>query len=615
MDSEEAVPPEGTPSPTAVIGEAHLHRGDSFDVLDDFAPGTVDAVVTDPPYNYDDGFLQESWDNIGSGDEYREWCREWAERCRHALTDDGVLIAFSSNRTHHQLFAGIDDAGFEIRSTVCWFYGGGMPKSARLKTWIDDPEAAERWGDWRGMLKPAVEYAVYAVPEGAERDEPLIPYELPGTTELPPILLDPSMGETTSLDSAMTEGFHTPIRGTARFVYEPKASVTEKTHNGEVENDHATVKPISLMETLVEAATDSADVVLDPFAGTATTAIAALNTGRIPVCIERDVDFFDTACDRLRSVTDAETKTATLDMFASDGGPTPGKVQVTPYPTNREQPKNVDLPPVEGLADREAESVHAVIGTPVPPRTFSGDVCPPVSYRQWCQSWATDALDVLKPGGHVVAFGGDATHHHLGVALDDAGFEIRDVIAWIFGVVRNSHVELRGEYIVLARRPCEGSAVANQLEHGVGNLNIEACRIASKNDSSDVGIDANSIDVDAGVDGSGRYPANAVFDRVAARVLDSQSGTSVSSGGRAYQNTNDMYSGGWAEEDGVAEDPGYGDEGGASRYFVTTRGPDDTLEPRIGRDELLVKPDGVYRWFKRLVTADGQVVVHPFADP
>lgn len=59
-------------------------------------------------------------------------------------------------------------------------------------------------------------------------------------------------------------------------------------------------------------------------------------------------------------------------------------------------------------------------------------------------------------------------------------------------------------------------------------------------------------------------------------ALDAQSGTTKSSGGRAYQNTNDMYDGGWGHKgSGVAMDPGYGDVGGVSRYYKQVGGHDD----------------------------------------
>ena len=54
-------------------------------------------------------------------------------------------------------------------------------------------------------------------------------------------------------------------------------------------------------------------------------------------------------------------------------------------------------------------------------------------FQQWCQLWATECLRVLKPGGHLLAFGGTRTWHRLAVAIEDAGFELRDSIAWLYG--------------------------------------------------------------------------------------------------------------------------------------------------------------------------------------
>ena len=53
--------------------------------------------------------------------------------------------------------------------------------------------------------------------------------------------------------------------------------------------------------------------------------------------------------------------------------------------------------------------------------------------QEWHYSWTTQALRVLKPGGHALVFGGTRTHHRLMCALEDAGFEIRDVLMWVFG--------------------------------------------------------------------------------------------------------------------------------------------------------------------------------------
>lgn len=57
----------------------------------------------------------------------------------------------------------------------------------------------------------------------------------------------------------------------------------------------------------------------------------------------------------------------------------------------------------------------------------------PAAFQEWCGLWAAECLRVLKPGGHMVAFGGSRTWHRLASAVEDAGFEIRDSIAWLYG--------------------------------------------------------------------------------------------------------------------------------------------------------------------------------------
>lgn len=56
-----------------------------------------------------------------------------------------------------------------------------------------------------------------------------------------------------------------------------------------------------------------------------------------------------------------------------------------------------------------------------------------LGFQAWCESWAREALRVLKPGGHLVAFGGSRTYHRLAAGIEDAGFEIRDQLQWLYG--------------------------------------------------------------------------------------------------------------------------------------------------------------------------------------
>jgi hypothetical protein len=106
-----------------------LH-GDSLDVLATLEDQSVDAVVTDPPYEL--GFMGRRWDS--SGIAYR--VDLWADVLR-VLKPGGHLLAFGGTRTWHRLACAIEDAGFEIRDSIAWMYGSGFPKSLDVSKAID----------------------------------------------------------------------------------------------------------------------------------------------------------------------------------------------------------------------------------------------------------------------------------------------------------------------------------------------------------------------------------------------------------------------------------------------------------------------------------------------
>lgn len=107
--------------------------------------------------------------------------------------------------------------------------------------------------------------------------------------------------------------------------------------------------------------------------------------------------------------------------------------------------------------------------------------------------WA-DVLRTVKPGGHLVAFGGCTTAHRVAVAIEDAGWEIRPQIGWVFGSGMPRGLNLGRvcdgwdgwatalkpalEPILVARRPTEGTVAANLAVHGCGGLHVDACRVA-----------------------------------------------------------------------------------------------------------------------------------------
>jgi len=160
-------------------------------------------------------------------------------------------------------------------------------------------------------------------------------------------------------------------------------------------------------------------------------------------------------------------------------------------------------------------------------------------FQAWCEQWAAECLRVLKPGGHMLAFGGTRTWHRLACAIEDAGFEVRDSIAWLYGsgfpksldvskaidkaagaerekigtrttgigtgqgsvayIADSENRDITApatpdaqkwqgwgtalkpahEPIVVARKPLIGTVAANVLAWGTGALNVDGCRIGT----------------------------------------------------------------------------------------------------------------------------------------
>src|SRR5690606_16755659 len=91
-----------------------------------------------------------------------------------------------------------------------------------------------------------------------------------------------------------------------------------------------------------------------------------------------------------------------------------------------------------------------------------------------------------KPGAYLASFGGTRTFHRMMVAIEDAGWELRDTLMWVYGsgFPKSHNGEWGGtalkpawEPIILARKPFKGTVAQNFARHGTGGLNIDGCRI------------------------------------------------------------------------------------------------------------------------------------------
>ena len=270
------------------------------------------------------------------------------------------------------------------------------------------------------------------------------------------------------------------------------------------------------------------------------------------------------------------------------------------------------------------------------------------------KTWA-ECLRVLKPGGYLLAFSGTRTYHRMVCAIEDAGFEIRDQIGWVYGSgFPKSHngpwggtaLKPAWEPIVLARKPLIGTVEANWREHGTGALNIDPCRIEGEKPATTRGASSKASSMCGTLggqgriedDGLGRWPANLIHDG-SDEVLQAFPETTTNGTGRGgvAKNSASQVYGGFS---GAGDVPRvYGtNSGSAARFFYCAKadradrnagledpGPQfkkgSTLRDaenlnaagaRKGNHHPTVKPTDLMRYLCRLVTPAGGTVLDPF---
>ena len=223
----------------------------------------------------------------------------------------------------------------------------------------------------------------------------------------------------------------------------------------------------------------------------------------------------------------------------------------------------------------EPESIDAIVCDPPYELGFMNKSWDSTGIAFKKETWQ-NCFEVLKPGGYLLAFGGSRTYHRIACAIEDAGFEIRDCVMYLYGCgfsksyniglaidkkngidnrteniradgVNNQNIcydfkamkpkfeeriaqnEWQGwgtclkpayEPIIVARKPFKGSVVDNIIKYRVGGLNIDECRVGETGGIKKVNIIKNSgskicrfgCDGDKIETGEGRFPANVITD-------------------------------------------------------------------------------------------------------
>jgi DNA modification methylase len=277
-----------------------------------------------------------------------------------------------------------------------------------------------------------------------------------------------------------------------------------------------------------------------------------------------------------------------------------------------------------------------------------------------------ECLRVLKPGGHLLSFGGTRTYHRLVVNIEDAGFEIRDCIQWLYGSgFPKSHNIKEGDFkgygtalkpanepICVARKPLEkGLTVAENVQkYGTGAINIDASRIGTEKiekgragrgiaESSSYHNGLKPTETKEFVEG--RWPANIILDEEAAQVLDEQSG--VLKSGKLNQANIKADNNKYGQHDKYNNPKVFeADSGGASRLFYVAKAskrernagldgvvkekqgarpnsadasgkfPDHDHRQTGGNNHPTVKPVKLMEYLIKLVTPPNGTVLDPF---
>jgi site-specific DNA-methyltransferase (adenine-specific) len=209
--------------------------------------------------------------------QYYEWCSTWASEWMRVLKPGGSAFVFAGRRFSHRCICALEDAGFSFKDMLAWVRERAPHRAQRLSVVFDRRNAeasSHEWKGWRvGNLRPSFEPILWFTK----------PYKI----------------GTTIADNALLHGVG-PYNEEAvlRYVTSPDNLL----HFGLCDGEgglHPTQKPVRLMQALIELTTKPDQIVLDPFAGSGSTLVAAKNLGRKYFGYEIDQKYVDTCEGRL----------------------------------------------------------------------------------------------------------------------------------------------------------------------------------------------------------------------------------------------------------------------------------------------------------------------------
>jgi len=301
--------------------------GDAREILPKIESNSVDLVLTDPPYFLDK--MDNNWDNQTvsritdycnvvkslppgmkfdreQGKRLYEWYLEISKELYRVLKPGGFFFSFSSPRLYHRMVCAIEEAGFLIRDCFIWLYTQNQPKAMSLNHFIDKLHWNKKS---KNELKEKLEG--WKTPQIKSCFEPIVMSQKECERTFLANMLKYNVGLLNTNVKIGEDMFPSNVLTTQKVTEDIDRcfllSKPTKEEKGEF-NIHKTVKPLAICEYIIRLTTFSKNaIVLDPFVGSGTTAVAAKKLGRKFIGIDTNREYVDIALKRLQNIEEAKT--------------------------------------------------------------------------------------------------------------------------------------------------------------------------------------------------------------------------------------------------------------------------------------------------------------------
>lgn len=215
--------------------------------------------------------------NIGK--EYQEWCSKWSSPVFPKMKEGASLFVFGARRTIHRVVNAFENSGFLLKDVLAWKKPSAHYRAQKVSIVFERrnlPEKAEEWEGWRlGNLAP-----IY---------EPIAWFFKPYKITIADNILKNGVGAINTEDCKINDALPT--------------NLLEFGFPSDEERIHEAQKPLELIEFLIRLTTKENQIVLDPFMGSGTTAVASQNLKRQFIGFEINQIYYEKALNRLRVIS------------------------------------------------------------------------------------------------------------------------------------------------------------------------------------------------------------------------------------------------------------------------------------------------------------------------